>query len=255
MMFKNLLIVLSLSSLSLCLKDYDYYAFASEWPGGVCKFRDCTEDSTQGDTFNMHGLWPNADSGRHPFYCSSVPTNFNGLPGDLKSQLLHYWSGLYSSQATFLDHEWTKHGTCWRSDYGEVTSMPASVQGLLKEIRTHDQNSADFLRFAITLLKEEYNLFDILGQSGIVPSTTRTYTFAEIKNAIKQTFGKGVVDTFKIKCNLKKGGIAYLTEIWLCLDKNYQPIDCRFKVGTSCTTTGIIYAPHESRVQAKARLF
>ena len=129
--------ILSRSSLAQSTKDYDSYALALEWQGTVCKFKDCQQDYTAAGTWNLHGLWPDADNGKHPFFCTNVPLNWDGLSQDLKTLLSQYWSGLYSSQQQFLDHEWTKHGTCWRTDYGTISQMPAPLQQMLTSVRTH----------------------------------------------------------------------------------------------------------------------
>jgi len=165
------------SSASQSTKNYDSYALALEWQGTVCKFKNCGQDYTAAGTWNLHGLWPDADNGQHPFFCTNAPLNWDNLSDDLKKQLSLYWSGLYSSQQQFLDHEWTKHGTCWRTDYGTISMMPNQLQQLLTTIRTHSQNSADFLNFVVTLSKQVYRVYDLLSQNGISPSTTATYTF------------------------------------------------------------------------------
>lgn len=76
---------------------YDYYSFALEWPGSVCKFKNCAEDHTIAGTWNLHGLWPDANNGHHPFFCTKTPTDWDNLPKDLRNSLAQYWSGLYSS--------------------------------------------------------------------------------------------------------------------------------------------------------------
>jgi ribonuclease T2 len=173
-------IILALLSMSIGMvmsstKDYDYYAFALEWPGSVCQFKNCVEDHSIGGTWNLHGLWPNANNGHHPFFCTKTPTDWDNLPKDLRDTLGQYWSGLYSSQEKFLDHEWTKHGTCWRTDYGNIDNIPSGIKTSLQKARTDKQNSADFFNFVVDLSRDVYRIYDILSNNGISPSATATY--------------------------------------------------------------------------------
>ena len=71
-------------SLSQSTQNYDSYALALEWQGTVCKFKNCEQDYTAAGTWNLHGLWPDADNGKHPFFCTNAPLNWDGLSQDLK---------------------------------------------------------------------------------------------------------------------------------------------------------------------------
>ena len=79
-----------------------------------------------------------------------------------------YWVGLYSSQQTFLDHEWTKHGTCY----------------------SDSQN--DYFTKAVDLHKK-YNPITALAAKNIVPSNSRTYSVADVQSALDSGFGAKVV--------------------------------------------------------------
>ena len=233
-------------------KDYDYYAFALEWAGTVCKFKNCVEDHSAAATWNLHGLWPNANNGQHPFMCTNVPTDWDNLPQNLVSTLGLYWSGLYSSQQTFLDHEWTKHGTCWRTDYGNITAMPSSVQSLAQSARNNKQNSADYFRLVVALSKNVYRIYEILVSGGITPSNTDKYTYAQIKAAMDKGFGGGKVTKFKVNCQLDESGLPYLSDVLICVDKNYNPQDCAFSVTSNCPVSGIMYPIKEQHAEKLA---
>lgn len=224
------------------MKEYDFYALATEWQGTVCAFKKCNYDQSANDTWNLHGLWPDNDNGKHPFYCTKTNLNFNGLPADLKNLLKLYWSGLYSSQSNFLDHEWTKHGTCWRNDYGNISSMPSKVRNYISISRKNKQNSADFFRTTIALSKDTYSVFNMLKAAGISPSKDQRFTLSSITKAITKGLG-GKVTKFKVGCNKDEAGTSWLEDVLICLDKNYKPIDCPAYKPSKCSATGIIYPP------------
>lgn len=232
-------------------KDYDYYAFALEWPGSVCQFKNCVEDHSAPGVWNLHGLWPNADNGHHPFFCTKTSLDWLNLSEELRKELGLYWSGLYSSQEQFLDHEWTKHGTCWRTDYGVVSKMPSQIQDNVSKARNDKQNSADFFSLVVDLSKNVYNIYDILSSEGIVPSDSKHYTLEQIHSAITKNFGKGSVTKFKVNCQRDESGNSYFNDVLICLDKNYNPMDCRFSVTSKCPSSGIRYPPKKQHVDIK----
>ena len=103
--------------------EYSYYVFATEWAGAVCDVQNCYLPSAA-DFFNLHGLWPsNQDKNSSPMSCSTDDFSFNSLPTLEQQQADVYWSGLYNSQAKFLSHEWSKHGTCWNPFLGDLDRM------------------------------------------------------------------------------------------------------------------------------------
>jgi len=182
-------------------QNYDYYAFALEWPSSVCQFKNCMEDHTKEDTWNLHGLWPNSINGHHTFFCTKSPTDWDQLPSSLVSELDLYWSGLYSSMKKFMDHEWTKHGTCWRTDYGDLEKMPEASSTILKRVRNDsEQKSSDFFEFVVSLSKEVYNIYDILKESNIIPDQSKTYSLEDINSSLQQGFGQGSVTQFQVNC-------------------------------------------------------
>jgi ribonuclease I len=213
-------------------KSYDYYMFATEWQGTVCMFKDCTEATTSPDVFNLHGLWPNAENGRHPFSCSKTPLNFAGLPSDLQSDLKSYWSGLYSSQEDFLKHEWSKHGTCWRFDYGDLSQAPEEVKEFVKNARSDGTvNPEWYMRLATSLSSKKYNLRKILADGDIKPDNSKVYQLDDVFAVIQKALG---VTNVEVHCLRDETGRTFLSEFRTCLDKNYNPKDCAKKKGGSC---------------------
>lgn len=230
------------------VSDYDYYSMAVEWAGTVCHFKSCSEDHSAPDNWNLHGLWPDKSDGNHPFFCTNTPLQFEQLDSGLRNLLDLYWSGLYSSQQKFIDHEWTKHGTCWRSDYGEIEKMPASVQDTVLRQRSSDQNSSDFLKTSISLSKDVYNVYRTLERAGIIPSSTATYTLAEIQGSLTKLFG-GEVTKFQINCQQDEKGASLLSDMSFCLDKNYQPMDCQNLRPSKCDPDRIFYPENRKKIK------
>ena len=99
---------------------YEYYTFAQEIPGTVCKFKKCesTMMGTLGqDIMNLHGLWPDtADPAQRPSNCDQNLYDEDQIDPTIKGKMDKEWVGLYNNTFWFRYHEWGKHGTCWQDD-------------------------------------------------------------------------------------------------------------------------------------------
>lgn len=106
-----------LSLLFTAVYSYDYYTFAQEVPGTICKFKNCVKDMMGNlgpNTMNIHGLWPDTvDTSKRPSNCQANLYDETQLAAALKAQMDTNWNGLYNSTFWFRFHEWGKHGTCW----------------------------------------------------------------------------------------------------------------------------------------------
>ena len=102
---------------------YEYYTFAMEVPGTVCKYKKCQASmmgSLGPNTLNLHGLWPDtADASKRPFDCQADLYDESQLDATLKQEMDKTWVGLYNSTFWFRYHEWGKHGTCWQETSSE----------------------------------------------------------------------------------------------------------------------------------------
>lgn len=238
-----LLALVLMSSTAYALKSYDYLLLATEWQGTVCKFKVCGEDTSADGVFNLHGLWPNANNGKHPFTCSKVKLGMSSLPGDLKTDLVNYWSGLYSSQEDFLNHEWEKHGTCWRSDYGNIQSMPDLVREHVSKARSAStQQPEPYMRIATTLSSKTYNLYSILEKGGIFPTDSDSYNLEQVYSTISESLG---VDNFQINCLRDEAGRSFLNEFRVCLNNDLKPMNCKSRSTSSCN--GYVFYPTRSQ--------
>lgn len=59
--------------------DYTFYQVEIEWPGSVCKFKDCNRrdlENFNGKHFNLHGVWPTGSPSNQCQYindCQNLP--------------------------------------------------------------------------------------------------------------------------------------------------------------------------------------
>ncbi len=88
---------------------FDYYVLSLSWVPEFCSQaaeaaanpRECAAGRNQG--FVVHGLWPQANSGRSPESCAPAKK----VPRGLVNQLLSY-----IPSPGLIQHEWATHGTC-----------------------------------------------------------------------------------------------------------------------------------------------
>lgn len=60
----------------------------------------------------MHGLWPQREDGTWPQFCDPGSALDENVIEDLLPELEREWPSWSSDDATFWNHEWTRHGTC-----------------------------------------------------------------------------------------------------------------------------------------------
>jgi len=203
---------------------YDYYVFASEWAGSVCTQFACTQASGISSTwFNIHGLWPSQNANPLlPANCTNEPFNPALLSSQTKSDLVTYWSGLYSSADAFHAHEWSKHGTCWNDNIG----------------KNHQE---DYFSTVIKVA-HKVNVFSVLSKAGITPRAV-PYPLIQIQQALQKVYGKTT-----ISCSG-----AYIVEVRVCLDLNYNYINCPGNSTSNCPVT-VNYPPLKLQGQHYAEI-
>ena len=89
-----------------------------------------------------------------------------------------YWKDDGGNDESFWEHEWGKHGTC-------VSTFDPSCY--VDYIPT--QEVVDYFQKTLQLFSV-LDTYTFLKDAGIVPSYTKTYTYAEIRKALVQ--GRGV---------------------------------------------------------------
>lgn len=112
---------------------YDYYKFAVELPGAVCQVQDCDQadlGSLTSTSLNMHGFWPNSNSGDVE-NCLENDYDESKFQSDILNEMNQEWVGLYSSSNTFRSHEWGKHGTCWAKAHQQNFVMASGSSDFL----------------------------------------------------------------------------------------------------------------------------
>jgi len=187
---------------------FEYMVFTQLWPKSdcinintkpheVCKLNNNITDWT------IHGIWPNNADKTGPFYCDrSWKLDENNIK-TIENQLDKFWPNIITNteHLRFWEHEWDKHGTC-------AASLPAL--------------NSQFKYFAKGLeLNKKWNLLKILKDENIVPSTSITYRMSDIKEVIEKVTGSSV----NVGC-IKPEGIPLLDQIEICINKQFEPIDC-----------------------------
>lgn len=147
-------------------------------------------------------MWTRPDrcDGTYDQYCDSARqyTNISSIISaagqtDLLNYMNTYWKDYQGNDESFWEHEWDKHGTC-------ISTLEPSCYTDYKpqeEVVAYFQKTVDLFK---TL-----NSYSFLSAAGILPSTTKTYTAAEINAALAKPRGVQVA----IQCNSGE-----LDEIW-----------------------------------------
>lgn len=210
-----------------------------EAPGGVLvltQFWDYNPSNGPVDEFTIHGLWPDNCDGTYEASCDAS-LNIKGsvkdiVVGQFNDQSLYtymsgHWKGLHGDEDLWT-HEYNKHGTCIN------TIHPDCYSGYKQ-----NQNIYDFFTIT-TSLHKKLSTYKYLAAAGITPSSSKTYTKAEIQKALDAGFGH------KVYFACDKSGA--LNELWYfhhlqgsLLGQNFVSIDSLNNSG--CSATGIKYPP------------
>ncbi|KAG0422532.1 hypothetical protein HPB47_001654 [Ixodes persulcatus] len=191
---------------------YDYFILSQQWSPGVCAADSQCVSASKRNYWTIHGLWPSGNY-TSPSYC--LDERFNGhILDPIKRDLNKYWPSLTSAEAryfAFWRHQWQKHGSC-------AADVP-KLNGI-------------FNFFNSTLaIYHKYNIFDFLANSYIRPSAVRTFSAAEIRNALSDDIRQKV----NIVCQrVPNVDGPVLTEIRFCLDKELGTVNCQGRNG-GCT--------------------
>lgn len=106
----------------------------------------------------------------------------------------------------YRKHEWEKHGTC--------------ALGL-----TQIRSESDY--FNVTLgLRALYDFGPVLSRAAIEPDDTLLVDLGKIKTAIKSVLH---VEPMIVCFVLKDSDIQYLSQMQVCLSKQFELVDCEFE--------------------------
>ncbi len=164
---------------------FDYFLLALQWPAAFGAVRK--------GWWTLHGLWPSrAGAGRasgYPCACSDEPFDAEQL-SVIRPELDKFWPTLMGKRGagdeSFWGHEWGKHGTCSR-----LGSQLAYFNSTLATRAKYDP-----------------------GLALAPPAVLQESTVAEIKAAVRSTFGFAPLLGCKVR---KEEDRQYLNEIGYCL--------------------------------------
>ncbi|XP_077522877.1 ribonuclease Oy-like [Amblyomma americanum] len=183
-----------------------YFTFSLQWSSGVCNagHEKCIKEKER-SFWTIHGLWPSSNTS-DPQFCNRTLQYNATVLSPLVPQLDLYWPSVSEDNNKFWKHEWLKHGTC--------ATMVPRLKGLYKFFNT-------------TLnIYLQHNITEYLRSSGVVPTSERTYTLQEIKDALHHD----IREAANFVCHYsKKYAAPVLAEIRFCLDRGLQPINCKVK--------------------------
>lgn len=210
-------------------------------PGGLLlqtQFWDTNPATGPTNSWTIHGLWPDNCDGTYEQNCdpSRAYTNITAIltaagQTSLLSYMNTYWKNDPDdgSDESLWEHEWEKHGTC-------ISTLDTDCYTNY----TPQEEVVDFFNKVVSLFKTLPS-YTWLSNAGIVPSSTATYTSAQILAALKAPRGVTAV----IQC----ANTNQLDEIWYFYDVQGSVQTGTFiptnPVGTSsdCPSTGIKYLP------------
>ncbi|XP_052058384.1 ribonuclease Oy-like [Mytilus californianus] len=188
--------------------EWDIFTFTQEWPTTVCvqgeqeHHRCVIPDGVS--TWSIHGLWPTKFGTEGPTDCRQVPFDANIIK-NMTSELSKFWANMYAdtSDTSFWEHEWTKHGTC-------AMDLPATA------------NEYMYFRKALDVMKG-LDATTLLNNKNIMPSDTKIYNVSQLETAIQDQIG--VVP--RIECAYDQKTRKHLVyEVEICLSKTFKPVSC-----------------------------
>ncbi|GAA5995433.1 hypothetical protein JCM5350_005972 [Sporobolomyces pararoseus] len=206
-------------------------------PGGYLlqtQFWDTSPPVGPSDSWTLHGLWPDNCDGTYEQYCD-MNRQYTDIRGKLQQQspttltyMNTYWKDYQGNDESLWQHEWGKHGTC-------ISTLNTTCYGSY----TPYEEMVDYFERAVELFKT-LPTYNWLAAAGIVPSTTKTYTLAQLQAVAKANFG------YEAVFNCQNGA---LNEVWYGYYAQ-GPINggklsptSPIGSGSTCPSTGIKYLP------------
>ena len=209
-------------------------------PGGALlqtQFWDTNPPTGPDDSWTLHGLWPDNCDGTYEANCdprrayTNITEILQAAGADETLEIMQkYWKDYKGDDESFWEHEWSKHGTCISTldppcyaDYQPTEEVPI------------------FFNRTVSLF-QSLPSYDFLSEAGITPSTSKTYTSAEIQAALSKHHGQEVY----LGCS---GGA--LNEIWYFFNVRGTLEAGSFEASvplakSKCPATGVKYLPKRS---------
>lgn len=209
--------------------EYDTLVLATAWQGSICSVKKCTPGMLANKNFfNVHGVWPNlnTDFRKSPFYCKPHKLKLEELPESDKMLINYYWLSLYNDPAWFINHEWTKHGTCWVPSLKNIVEVIPELKGLIKKAAAQYEKDdvlglkSSYIQLNV-MLGQKYNVFYALAENGILPDDHRRVRTDAVARAIRNAFGPS---RYHLNCLYNNAtGQYYINELKFSLNMNYKP--------------------------------
>jgi len=200
---KSIQIPIDFPEIEQSSKTWDYYLWVVSWPTSSCAIASTCSIPSYVNFWTIHGLWPENYDGTYPANCnSSYPFKYSEV-SDLGYDMYHYWPDLYYNSTDFWEHEWEKHGTC---------AMESTV--------VDDEH--DYFSAALNLYEKHFYIDKWLSNAGIVPSTTKTYSWQQFYDALHAGLGVKAA----IQCTYAQNK-QMVYQIYVCVsDPDLKQFDC-----------------------------
>ena len=234
------MIALGFSATGAQAQSFDYLLLAASWQPGFCVSHSTKpECQTLKGTYAasnlaLHGLWPNAYDGNHPFYCNVPQKDITldqssqwcsmdsyGLSSSTLATLRTYMPGAGPTTSCLDDHEWYKHGSC-------STQAPNNYWTAASNL---------MYQFGHT----SFNTF-------LKNSAGRYVTRTQLLNAFEASFGTASRSAVSFNCT-RYNNISYFTEVWVNLNKstytsfpNAASLVTDGAISSTCPTSSILIA-------------
>lgn len=160
---------------------FDFYVLNMSWSPEFCATHPSAPECGKKLGFVLHGLWPQNRDGSYPSDCAHAPGLKN--PSEFKD---------LSSDPSFLEHEWEKHGTC--------TGLDPRTYFMLAQKAVHKLSFPPI----ITTLREEDQI--------------QTSRIIDRLESVNSRYPKG---SLVLSC-----GNNRLTAVEACLTKDLEPTPC-----------------------------
>ncbi|GEQ68144.1 hypothetical protein JCM33374_g1811 [Metschnikowia sp. JCM 33374] len=195
------------------------------------------------EEFTLRGLWPYQCDGTSVQYCDNslnvntddvetiVGTQFDDQ--DLLDDMKKYWTSNDLTGSSLWAYEYNKHGSCIGTEHPQCWGDNFEP----------NENIYEYFRKAVALYAS-YPTFQYLKSAQIVPSSTQTYTYDQILEAIKSNVN-GIVPLIKCDSNGALHQVGYYHHfIGPLIVQDYIQIDSL--ATTNCPSTGIKFLPKAS---------